>query len=608
MPPHSSPPTARPGIWGMVAVVFGLVLGCYWPALRGGLVWDDPAHVTAPELRSVAGLGRIWTDVRATQQYYPILHSAFWIEHRLWGDATLGYHVVNVLLHAASCCLLALFLRRLWRGSGVPAGAEWLAALLFVVHPVCVESVAWISEQKNTLSLLFYLLAALVYLDFVDERKPAAYACALFFFLLALATKSVTATLPGALLVVLWWRQGRLEWKRDVTPLLPWLVIGAGAGLFTVWVERSVVGAVGAVYDLSLLQRALLAGRAIWFYLGKLVWSADLIFVYPRWDVPVAGAAWAVSLLAAISVTAILWRLRRRSRGPLAGWLFFVGTLFPALGFFNIFPFVYSYVADHFQYVPMLGVIVPVAAGLARLAAGSAPTLRLAARGAALLLVAGLAVLSNRQSALYRSGETLYRATLEKNPACWMAHNNLATLLSRQPGHELEAIAHYESALPGNPHRSEVEYNLAKLLARLPGRTAEAQTHYEHALALDPSLAGAHNDLAALLASRPGHEAEVIAHYEAALRLDPSLMDTRFNLASHLARQSSRQPEAISHLEQVLRANPDDAEAHYVLAAVLADQHRLDEAIAHCKQALRLKPDYVAAHAMLDSLRRLRAQ
>ena len=161
----------------MVLLIFGLVLFCYWPALRGAILWDDPAHVPRPELQSWQGLGRIWTDIHATQQYYPVLFSAFWVEHRLWGDNTLGYHLVNVVFHTLSCCLLALLLRRLWgpaptgESSVVPVGAEWFAAALFAVHPVCVESVAWITEQKNTLSLVFYLLAAFVYLDFAERRQ-----------------------------------------------------------------------------------------------------------------------------------------------------------------------------------------------------------------------------------------------------------------------------------------------------------------------------------------------------------------------------------------------------------------------------------------------------
>src|SRR5664280_1991610 len=488
-------PSSRVRSWGMAALVGGLVLACYWPALRGGLVWDDEAHVTRPDLRSCAGLGRIWFDMRATQQYYPVLHSAFWIEHRLWGDATLGYHLVNVLWHAAACCLLAVVLRRLWEpeqaaspgtGRAIPAGTEWLAALIFAVHPVCVESVAWISEQKNTLSLVFYLLAALAYLDFDSGRRRGSYVLALAFFLLALGTKTVTATLPAAILVVLWWRNGTLSWRRDVRPLIPWFLMAVVAGLFTAWVERAFVGAEGARFDLSAGQRLLLAGRVIWFYLGKLVWPADLMFIYPRWDVPVAAAGWYGCLGGALAVTAALWLIRRRTRGPLAGWLFFTGSLFPGLGFFNVYPFLFSYVADHFQYLAGLGIIATVAAGVSVVLAGSPPRIRAGGRALCALLVVTLAILANRQSRMYRDGETLYRVTLARNPDCWMAHNNLASVLATFPGREAEAIAHYEQALRIKPEYAEIHYNLGIQLARLPGHESEALAQYREALRLKP--------------------------------------------------------------------------------------------------------------------------
>src|SRR6185312_9465318 len=226
-----------------------------------------------------AGLGQIWTRPGATQQYYPVVHSAFWLEHRLWGDATLGYHLLNVLLHVTAACLLAAVLRKL----AVPGA--WLAAFLFALHPVAVESAAWISEQKNTLSTVFYLLAALAYLRFDARRTAGAYALGLLCFLLALFTKSVTATLPAALLLVLWWKRGRLEGRRDVRPLLPWLAAGLAAGAFTAWVERHFVGAQGPAYVLDLPQRCALSGRIIWFYLGKLAWPARLTFIYPHWTI-----------------------------------------------------------------------------------------------------------------------------------------------------------------------------------------------------------------------------------------------------------------------------------------------------------------------------------
>ncbi len=283
---------------GLCALMFCATLVAYLPALRGDLLWDDNMHVTRADLRSLHGLWRIWFDLGATQQYYPLLHSAFWLEHRLWGDAVLGYHLTNVVLHAASALLVVMIVRRL----ALPGA--WLAGFVFALHPVCVEAVAWISEQKSTLSGVFYLAAALIYLNFDGTRRKSHYFTALALFVLALMSKSVTATLPAAILVVLWWQRGRLDWKRDVMPLVPWLVVGASAGLFTAWVESAprLIGAQGAQYALTWLQRLLLAGSVPWFYAWKVIWPADLMFTYPHWTIdsselrqylfPLALAAW----------------------------------------------------------------------------------------------------------------------------------------------------------------------------------------------------------------------------------------------------------------------------------------------------------------------------
>jgi hypothetical protein len=320
----------------------------YWPALRGGLVWDDTFHITAPQLRSFHGLWRVWFQLGATQQYYPLLHSAFWIEHRLWADAVIGYHLANVTQHALAACLVVLIVRRL----GLPGA--WLAGLIFALHPVCVETVAWISEQKSTLSAVFYLASALTYLRFDRTRRKSDYLWALGLFFLALLSKTVTATLPPVLLVIFWWQRGRLDWRRDVRPLVPWFVIGASAGMFTAWVEKTYIAAHGAIYNLTFGQHLLLTGRIICFYAGKLAWPSNLIFTYPHWQLdPTAWRQYLYPLAVAV-VSLGLWRLARRYRGPLAGFLIFSGTLFPVLGFLNVYPFRFSYVADHFQYLASL--------------------------------------------------------------------------------------------------------------------------------------------------------------------------------------------------------------------------------------------------------------
>ena len=409
--------------WLWTLFIVAAVTLAYFPIFHAGFIWDDDGHVTRVDLRSLAGLGRIWFEIGATQQYYPVLHSAFWFEHRLWGDTALGYHLTDLGFHAAAACLLGLVLRRL----AVPGA--WLAAVLFAVHPVAVESAAWISEQKNTLSAVFYLSAALVYLggtaaaaDRLGARMSwGRYTAATALFAAAVLSKSVTATLPAALLVVLWWRRGRLNWREDVGPLGLWLGIGAAAGLLTAWIERHYVGAFGANFDLSPVQRVLLAGRVPWFYAAKLVWPFPLIFIYPRWTIdPGQLGAWLYPL-AWLIVLAVL--VLRRWRGALAATCFFLGTLLPALGFFNVYPFAFSFVADHFQYLAAIGPMTLLAAGWAigrersRSALGTTRSTSEAVWwGGAGLVITAAAVLTWRQAETYRGMETLYRATLADKP------------------------------------------------------------------------------------------------------------------------------------------------------------------------------------------------
>jgi protein O-mannosyl-transferase len=600
------------------AGLFAAVLVAYWPTLQGSLIWDDDAHVTKPALRSLHGLWRIWFEVGATQQYYPVLHSAFWIEHLLWGDATLGYHLTNLFFHATAACLFALALRRLWKRED----AAWLAAFLFALHPVGVETVAWISEQKNTLSAVFYLLSALAYLRFDRERGKGTYVLALGLFVLAVLSKSVTVTLPAALLVVIWWQRGTLSWKRDIVPLLPWFTIGATAGLFTAWVERKYIGAEGAVFTLSLPQRCLLAGRVAWFYLGKLVWPADLIFVYPHWAVDAAALSqWLFSLAALAVIVALAW-LSRRTRGPLAGALFFLGTLFPALGFFNVYPFRFSYVADHFQYLASLGIIALAAAGWAKYShvipsearnppvvaneipryarndqtGGPASWLPAAAALAVLCLLGGL---TWRQSGLYRDPVTLYRATLDRNPGAWLAHNNLGVILA--DAHRLpEAAEQFQETLRLEPGYADAERNYGLTLAR-EGRWADAIPHYEQALRLQPDFVDAHDDFGNTLLwlNRP---AEAVSQFEQSIAQSPDDFEAQCNLGLALVR-TNRLAEATPHFEAAVRLEPDNAGARNYLAHAFRQAGRLPEAIAQYEELVRLRPDDPKAQSQLAEAR-----
>ena len=580
-------------LWAVGLVI--AVLLAYQPAWQGGLLWDDNKHVTTPDLRSWGGLYRIWFDLGATQQYYPLLHSAFWVQHRLWGDATLGYHLVNILLHAAVAIMVALVLRRL----EVPGA--WLAAAIFALHPVHVESVAWITELKNILSAVFYLAAMLVYLRFDRTRKLAWYGGALGLFSLGLLSKTTAATLPAALLVIFWWQRGRLSWRRDVLPLVPFFALGVVAGAFTAWVERTLIGAEGAAFDMTIVERCLIAGRVVWFYLGKLLWPTHLIFVYPRWQV--SQAVWWQYLFpaATLLLLAAAWALRRRWRGPLAALLFFVGTLFPALGFCNVYPFILSFVADHFQYLASLGVITLVSAGatlvLRRWQVGGPPAYCLCG-----MLLAVLAMLTWRQSRTYADIDTLYNITIGENADCWMAHSNLGTILTAR-GEFKEAVAHFRRALEIKPDCEDALNNLGNILADA-GRFDEAIAYYRKALELKPNHPLYHTDLGATLVRR-GQIEEAMTHYREALAAEPNFALAHNNLGAALAGRGEAD-EAIGHYRKALEINPDYAAAHNNLGLALADRGEFDEAIPHFEQAVKLRPDYVDAARNLQGIRSVR--
>jgi tetratricopeptide (TPR) repeat protein len=488
--------------------------------------------------------------------------------------------------------LLIAILRRLeFRGA-------LLAGFLFALHPVCVESVAWISEQKNTLSLVFYLASALVYLRFDRERRPRRYVLATLLFIFAVLTKTVTATLPAALLVIFWWKRGRLSWRTDVMPLLPWLVLGGLAAATTVWVENAFVGARGATYDLSFLERCLLAGRIVWFYLGKLLWPADLMFIYPRWAVKTAAADWWPYSAALLAATGVLFHLRHRSRGPLAAWLFFIGSLFPALGFFNVYPFAFSYVADHFQYLAMLGITTGLAGGAmwfsdqlrGRAGRVAAPLCALAALGA-------LGFASAKETRKYSSEETLYRSTLQQNPDCFLAHNNLGTLL-RVAGNRAEAIEHYREALRAQPEYLDALANLASMLSQ-EGLLDEAIELYRRALRFEQS-ATLHVGLGAALV-RAGRWGEAVGEFEEALRLEPESLATRDLLGKALM-SAGRPEEAVLQFREELRGAPNAAGVHTNLGQALAQSRRFAEALASYEEALRLDPALAMAHMNLAVL------
>jgi len=580
-----APSSARPFRQLLAGLgLFAVVLLAYGPALGGGFIWDDDGYVTRPALQSLHGLWRIWFDLRATEQYYPLLHSVFWLEHRLWGQAAPAYHWASVLWHALAACLLARVLLRLL-GS---AYAAWFAALVFALHPVCVESVAWIAEQKNTLSLVFYLASALAYLRFDEGRRRSDYAWAAGFFALAVMSKTVTATLPAGLLVALWWKRGRLRWREDAVPLLPWLVFGAAAGAFSGWVERTYIGARGAVFDLGLGQRLILAGRTSWFYLGKLFWPIHLIFIYPRWTIDARDLAEWLPLIAmaavALGLAAYVWLRPGRplGRALLAGLLFFLGSLVPTSGLFNVYGFLFSYVADHWQYLPALGIIVLVAGGAGLALARGPRWARWAAPAGAIALFAPL---TWRQAHLYQAVESFYRVTLQENPRAWMADVNLG-LIELSDGREAEASGLFAEAIRLYPASPEAHNSYGTTLSDA-GRFPEALGEFQTAIRLDPSMADPHANIAVIYA-KTGRLAEAESEFRAALRINPLLPEALVGLGNVRYMQADL-AGAVSEYRAALRAKPDYPEAHFNLGYALKTLGRTDEAQAEFALAAKLR-------------------
>src|SRR5580704_488438 len=504
--------TAR-GTWLFALALILIALLLYRPAWHGQPVWDDDAHITHPELRSWHGLVQIWTQIGATQQYYPLVHTAFWIEQKLWDDSFLGYHLVNILLHGATAVVLLQILLRL----KIPGA--WLGAALFALHPVQVESVAWISEFKNTLSGAFFFGSLLAYLRFDERRTAFSYVGSLVLFILGLLCKTAIAPLPGAIAVILWWKRGQIRFRDDLLPLIPFFLLGLLAGSFTALFERIFVGAAGSEFHLSILQRCLIAGRDFWFYLFKLAWPTKLTFIYPRWSV--SSAVWWQYLfpIGVLLLLAYAWRLRRRNRGFLAAALIFLGLLLPALGFVDVFPFLYSFVADHFQYLACAAPLTLFAAGVAVGVQKIAPTAKnFLGLVVSLALLSTLGFLSWRQAHDYRDVETLWRTTIARNPSCWMAYSNLGSLLSGM-GLTDEAIQNFRKALELRPDQTKDRNNLGKALLQ-QGRFAEAMDEFQAALRISPTDPVTENNIGAAYLQKDDVE-NALDHLGKAVREGP---------------------------------------------------------------------------------------
>lgn len=603
-PSTSSTPAGAALRWLPFAAALALTLGtlaAYSPVLRAGFIWDDDGHVTRPALQGLSGLGKIWTQLGATQQYYPVLHTAFWLEYRAWGYAPGPYHVTNILAHSVAACLLALLVETVlaieptgaFRAARSRRLAAWGTAALFALHPIGVESVAWISEQKNTLSAIFGLASALVYLRSGRSGRGWGYPAASLLFVAAILTKSVTVTLPAVLLVLLWWREGRLE-RRDIARLIPWLLAGVAMGSVTAWVERTYVGANGVSFTMGAATKAALAGRIAWFYATTWAWPRELLFVYPRWSLVGAPSEW-IGTAGVLGMIALCFAWRRRNRGPLAAALLFLGILFPALGFFNVYPFVFSYVADHFAYLASAVLDAALAIGVAAWMLRDDRRLSVAYVGMFAAIAAACGIATYGDAKPYVSAEALYRRTLAGNPNAWLAHGNLATILLNR-GAIPEAIVHLKQARVLNPLYPEPANNLANAYSRLRDWD-DALPLYAEAVRLRPTYVDAYVNWGNAL-SEMGRYAEAVERYRSALALSPDLANAYYRLGNAYGNSGDLE-SAMKAYARAAALNPafPEAEANWGLA--LAQTGGVDEALGHLLRAVALNDRYWQAHAHL---------
>jgi Flp pilus assembly protein TadD len=518
---------------------------------------------------------------------------------------TTGYHVINLIFHIVEALLIWAILRKL----SIPGA--FLAAMIFAVHPVNVESVAWIAQRRNVVAMLFFLLSILWYLKAympsaiasmapTHSRKrpwegeetfssfilhPSSfhfwYWLSLAAFMLAMLSKGSAAVLPVLLLGIIWWLRSLTKW--DLLRIAPFFLLAVVLTVVNVWFQTH--GKDIEIRNAGFAERLLGAGGVVWFYLYKALLPIDLAFIYPQWHIEAGNPLWWLPLLAALIVTVVLWWFRKGwSRPLLFAWGFFCVSLLPVMGFTDVGFMKHSLVADHYQHIAIIGVIALAAAGWSIWHERARNRSYRVTTAVAIVAMSTLAFLTWQQSGIYHDAMRLYQATLQKNPGCWAAHNNLGNAFV-QTGRLQEAIEHYQQALRLEPDYADAHLDLGVALTNA-GRLQEAIEHFREALRLSPDSIEAHNNLGATLAQTGRHE-EAIEHFQQALRLNPFNAEVHNSLGCALA-NIGRLQEAIEHFEQALRLKPDFANVYYNLALVYAKMQQSSEAIAAAQKGLEL--------------------
>jgi Flp pilus assembly protein TadD len=569
-------------------LLLAIAVAVYAPVLDATFLHDDDELVTGNPIvqrggrgfgaESWAGLRELWLPpsgaiTRNHLPGIPVTATAMWLQWRLFGsnDARApladrgpgapAYHVVNVLLHALCALLLWRVLVRL----AIPGA--WWASLLWAVHPVCVESVAWIAEQKNTLSLAFLLASALAWLRWTDARARAAWVLSVLSFALALLAKPTVVPFPLVLLLLAWWRRRPIG--AELRAALPFFALSLAAGLFAVFTQSTLSIGGERIAVGTPIERIHQASFALGFYVWKALLPQGLVVVYPRWHETIP---WPLQLVPALLVALLLalsWRARERwGRAVILGFGGFALMLAPVLGLVPMSYLRHTLVADHFAYAALpflVALVVAAAASWPRLALQTTPLA--AAAGA---VAAAFAWQTVSYARVFHDPETLWSYAAEKNPSSWTAHDQIGQSLLRA-GRPHLALEHFERAVALAPDRAEVHNNLAVLLDGM-GRRDEALTHILRAAELVPENGPIRINCATslLAAGRPG---EALPHFAAALRLLPDDPMIRIQYGTALL-QTGRSAEAIAQARAALALDPARLGAQRLLAAA---QQRLGE-------------------------------
>jgi len=474
----------------LASAVILLTFLAFSASFNGEFIDDDGMDIDyVSKLEGAQGLWKIWTDPETCSKlhteeyiYYPLFITSLWLDYTLWGDNTFFYHIFNTLLHALNSILIFFIVRRFSLAGG------WLAALIFALHPVHVEAVAFINLRRDLLSTFFYFLSLLYYLRHanIGSSKEAQvnyshwryHILSLLMFVCGLLTKPFIVTLPMVFLVVMWWK--RPVFKRyDLYRLIPFFALVPVTAYIRVWSEQFFGGARGEGFERTFLENLILAGKAVWFYIAKLIWPSNLAFIYPKWSLDSASIGQYLYPLTALLLPIILFLIKKRiGKGPLVAVLFFGITLFPALGFFPITMHKYTYATDHWQYLASASLIILFAHLFIRLgdymtrSEISSCSGIIASQGnrycykrAILLMAAGVILLllgmgSWRHSHIFISKENLYRDIIAKNKVDAEARVDLA-IIYLESGRSKESIELFKAGLKLDPNQSDLYLCLA---------------------------------------------------------------------------------------------------------------------------------------------------